>query len=155
MSPHVVRAGLVVAFASALGHLAWHTWFGRALVPDYMVGGKVCALCGPNRDARQLYVRREICLSQRPRHAWLQVLGRDRLRLYVNGRFLAQQSLPGFPVAVLADLTPYLQIGQNIIAIVAEQASLGKPPVIAVDGAYAFEEQEYPLCTDDQWRCSS
>src|SRR5437016_3784964 len=139
MRRRMLRALIISAFAIALGHLAWHALFKPPVNPEYLVGGQVPALCGPNPDDRHLYVRRELYLSQRPRRAWLQVLARDRVRLFVNGKFVAQQTLAGHAVAILADLAPYLQTGRNILAIIAEQGSIGKPPIIAVDGAYAFE----------------
>jgi hypothetical protein len=150
----VVRWALVIAFAVAVGHLAWHALVGPTFVPEYQVGGEGPALTGLDPEHRHLYLRRELYLSRRPRRAWLQVIGRDRLRVYVNGRFVGSQALPGFPVAVVADPTPYLQVGRNVIAVSVEQCTLRQPPVVAVDGAYAFDDhEEHRIQVDSLWRC--
>src|SRR5262245_37647412 len=107
MSGRAVRGLLVAAFAVALGHLAWRAGLGPPLAPDYLVSSDGVALAGTDPQPCKLYLRRELYLSQRPRYAWLQVVACDRVRLYVNGRFLAGQHLDGMPVAVLVDLAPY------------------------------------------------
>src|SRR4051794_36236726 len=99
----MIRCALLLAFALVVGHVAWHSFVGPALVPEYPVGGDVLALSGTQPQDRCLYLRREFYLTRRPRRAWVQGVGRDRLRLYINGRFLAGQSMPGSAVAVLAD----------------------------------------------------
>lgn len=149
------RLLLVVAFAVALGHMAWHAMLGPPPVPSYVVGGDVDALCAADRDAKNLYLRRTLYLPQRPRHAWIQVLGRDQLEVYANGRLVQAADLDGFPVAVIADLTPYLKKGTNVIAIAARQASPGHPPAVAVEGACVVARQEQPIEGDCLWRCQT
>jgi 4-amino-4-deoxy-L-arabinose transferase-like glycosyltransferase len=156
----IVITALVLAFAVALGHLTYQAFLSSTVAADYQVGGDVEALCGAKGSETQkhLYLRRLLFLPHRPRHAWIQVVGRDRIRLYVNGKFVEGESLDGFPVAVVADLVPYLHIGRNVIAIDAAQFTLQEPPAIAVDGAYVLDdldEVEHRLRPDDQWRCSS
>jgi hypothetical protein len=149
----VGRSVLVVAFAVAVGHLTWHAVVGPPVVPEYKVGGKMLGLCGHDPEERHLYLRREYYLPSLPRRAWLQVLGRDKLKVYVNGRLLASQAMAGFPVAVVEDPSPYFVVGRNVIAIVSEQYTLHRPPVVAVRGAYAFDDEaEYPIEVDHLWR---
>src|SRR5438270_13990000 len=93
------RAGpalLVATFALAVGHLAWNAAVGPPVAADYFIGGQVDALVGPNPAAKHLYLRRQLYLSQRPRHAWVRVLARDHVTLYVNGQLVAQESLDEF-----------------------------------------------------------
>src|SRR5919202_2347618 len=101
MRRRAVRWSLVTAFALAVGHLAWRALFVPPPAQETVVGGEVTALAGPDAGEKQLYLRRLLHLSQRPRAAWLQVLGRDRLRLYVNGKLVDQQDHDGFPVAIV------------------------------------------------------
>jgi Dolichyl-phosphate-mannose-protein mannosyltransferase len=156
MTGRAVSGAIIAAFSIAVGHLAWHALLGRPMVPDYMIGGDVTALSGWDAHAKQLYLRRLLYLTQRPRHSWLQVVGRDELRVFVNGSLIAEQTQDGFPVAVVVDPAPYLRIGTNVIAIVARQSSTRHPPVVAVDGAYTLGGNEHPLRSDDNlWRCST
>src|SRR5947209_3313919 len=103
MRLRVVTGLVVAAFAAALGHLAWGTFFGPPAAPKYFVGGEVRALSGTDPEAKQLYLRHRIWLSQRPRRAWLQVLGRDQVTLFINGKLIEKQTYKGFPVAVMAE----------------------------------------------------
>src|SRR5262245_52695136 len=114
---------IVAAFAVALGHLVWQSSLGPPPEPGYVVGGDVLGLAAPDAGAKHLYLRRTLYLSQRPRHAWIQVLARDRLEVFVNGKLVQKKTLDGFPVAVVADLTPFLQTGPNVVAIHAMQSS--------------------------------
>src|ERR1700730_5176918 len=124
MAARASRFLLVVVFAAGVGHLGWHARVGPRLAPDYFVGGRVPALSGTHPDKKLLYLRRKLHLAHRPRRAWLQVVGRDRVQLYVNGQHVASQVSDGFGVAVVADLAPYLQIGPNMIGIAAQQTSI-------------------------------
>ncbi len=153
MAGRTGRRLLLIAFSAALGHLAWHALVGPPPSTEYLVSGNGQALAGADEHDRQLYVRRSLYLPRPPRHAWLQVVGRDRFRLYVNSRFLSEQILDGFPVATVVDLTPYLQAGHNVIAIAAHQSSIGRPPALAVDGAYFLDDGEHRLGSDAEWRC--
>src|ERR1700693_1103207 len=109
MNDRLFRFLCVVAFAAALGHFAWHSYFGPTDIPDYVVGGEeLSALTGPDPAMKQLYLRHLLFLPQRPRHAWLQVLALDEIAVYVNGRLLTQEEKEGFAVAAVSDLTPYL-----------------------------------------------
>jgi 4-amino-4-deoxy-L-arabinose transferase-like glycosyltransferase len=142
----------VAAFAIAVGHLAWHALVGPPVPPKYYISGDV-VLTGTDPDERQLHLRRELYLAQQPRQAWLEVLSRDNLRVYVNGHLLGNIRHNGFDVGAVVDLAPFLQIGRNVIAIHAAQGRLDKPPVVAVRGAYRLSDGEHPLGTDGIWRC--
>lgn len=155
MRTQVVGGLIVTAFAVAVGHLAWHTRIGPPALPKYFVGGDVPVLTGTDPSAKQLYLRRELYLSRPPLHAWIQVLTRDRVGVYVNGALVADKTLDGFPVAVLADLTAYLRPGPNVIAIAARQATVGRPPAVAVEGAYVLDDGEHRIGPDDRWRCQT
>src|SRR5262245_52289686 len=100
-----VRWGLVIAFAVTVGHLAWNSLIGPPSEPDYCIGGYAPALVGSDPNAKVLYLRRELFLPRRPRHAWLQLVGHDRVRVFVNGRLLQDRKLDGFPVGIVADAT--------------------------------------------------
>jgi hypothetical protein len=154
MAGRLVRCLLVLAFAAAVGHVAWHALVGPPLPPEYFVEGDGRTLAGADPADKALYLRRLLFLSRRPRHAWLEVVGRDRLVLYVNGAKVAEKSRPGFPAALVADLAPYLKEGRNVLAIRAEQASVRRPPAVAVRGGYTQGGAEHPIGADGPWRSS-
>lgn len=153
MGARTVPCLLIAAFAAALGHLSWHAWVGPPVTPTYQVGGELLAMASPDPEAKNLYLRRSLHLSQRPRHAWIQVLGRDLMLLHVNGQLVEQVELPAYPVAIVADLTRYLHEGKNTLAITARQAGLQTPPVVAVTGAYTLTDGDHPFGSDREWRC--
>lgn len=155
MKARLIRWLLLTAFAVSFGHFTWQTLVGPPLQSTYAVGGEVTSLCGPNPDEKHLNLRKNLFLSQLPRKAWLQVVSRDHLELYVNGKMLENIKFTGFPCAIQVDLTPYLHQGKNVIAIAARQASFGYPPAVAVDGAYLLSDGEHPLQADGPWRCNS
>jgi hypothetical protein len=151
----MIEATLVVAFAVVFGHLLWGAWLGPAPQPVHVVGGEFMALMPPDPSARHLYARRELYLPQQPRHAWIQVIARDRLELFVNGMMVQRKTLDGFSVAVVADLTPFLRSGRNVIAVHARQSNIRQGPAIAVEGGYRLSDGDHPLFPDDRWHCST
>ena len=156
MPGRVVPCLAVAAFAAALGHLTWHALLApRAVSGSYFVAADGTALRGPDPDQKQLYLRRTVYLSQPARHAWIQVVGRDQLQLYVNGCMVQSRRLDGFPVAIVQDIAPYLCAGRNVIAITARQSSIGHPPIVSVRGAYTLGDGIHLLNTDSSWRCSA
>lgn len=154
MGKRLLRWTIVAVFSVALGHLAWHTLAGPPLAPVYFVGGPAEALCGTNPGAKNLYLRHQFFLSQKPRHAWFQVIGRDHIELFVNGKQIQDATLSGYPVAILADLTPFLRQGANVLAVVARQQMPGLPPVAVLSGAYMLAGVEHSLGADQDWQCS-
>lgn len=152
MSGPFVRFAAVAAFGLALGHLAWAV-FGPPPEVKHYVAGRT-AFAGPNDDDKHLYLRRRVFLTQRPRHAWLTIVSRDRVEVYVNGEHVASRSLDGFEVGLALDLTPHLKVGPNVVAVHAEQASFDRPPRVVVDGGYRLDDGDHPL-GGDGWRCAA
>jgi hypothetical protein len=143
---------LVLLFAAVVGHSAWRIW-GPPAGERYFVGGDVQALTGADPTATHLYLRRAIYCPERPRHAWLEVIGRDRIQVYVNEVEVAKHASDGFGVAAVLDITPYLEVGRNVIAIGCQRSSLIGLPGAAVDGAYRLSDGEHSLAEGD-WRFS-
>jgi hypothetical protein len=154
MAGRLVRWSLVLAFAAALGHVAWHAVLGPPQVPTYFIEGDGLVLSGPDPARKMLYLRRKFFVSQRPHHAWVQVVARDRFQVYINGQKVGEQRRDGFTAGVVADLAPYLQAGANVLAINAEQASIGYPPAVAVIAAYTIGGREHVIGADESWRCA-
>jgi 4-amino-4-deoxy-L-arabinose transferase-like glycosyltransferase len=160
MRGRAVRLLLVLAFGIAIGHFAWATSLGPPPVLSYSIGGDVPIFSVPDSNARKLYLRRQLYLPVRPRHAWIQVLGYDHLRLYVNEFLAEEKQFDGFTLAMLVDLAPYLRVGNNVIGIFAEQTSIGNDriPVVSVDGGYSFANgDEFSLGETEppRWRCNT
>lgn len=153
MPPTSLRWLVVALFGAGAGYYFGNACGPPVATPEYYAGGAVTVMSHPGEDTKQLYLRRKLFLSQRPRHAWIQVLARDQVQLLVNGGLVAQQALDGCDVGVLADVTPHLKLGRNIIAVIARQTSAGSPPQVAVDGRYLLTDGDHPLQSDGDWRC--
>lgn len=155
MSGRVTRWFLVATFAVAVGHLAWRTVHGpdSPSSAEYRIGGRMTVLTGTDLSARRLYLRHKFHLAERPRHAWIELLGRDRVDLYVNGSLVQRRDVVRATAAMLVDLAPYLRIGSNVIAVNASQAG-SDPPLVAVRAAYVLAGEEHSITADDQWRCA-
>src|SRR5262249_10058281 len=148
----VLQIIILSAFALVTGQFVWHT-FGPPSAPEYFVGGVSSALTGPDPDTRHLYLRHKFYLSERPRHAWLQMLTRGQARIYVNGKMMAERGPDGYMGAILVDPTPLLDVGPNVIAIAAEQYSPKRPAMVAFDAGYTLSDGEHRITTDQLWRC--
>ena len=142
MRRRMVHAFLVTAFSLCVGHLVWSTWLGPPFSPKYpLVASR--ALTTPEGATAQLYLRRQLFLPRRPRHAWIQVLGRDSIQLFVNGQRVGQKEADAMEVGLVADLTQSLQAGVNTLAIVAQEKITRTPqPIIAVEGGCLLDEQQ-------------
>src|SRR5437870_1396949 len=148
-----IQAVILLAFSVVMGQFVWHS-VGPPNSPDYFLGGTAAALTGPDPEMRHLYLRHKFYLSERPRHAWLQALTRGHVRIYVNGKTLADRSPDGFMGAILVDPTPLLEVGPNVIAIAAEQYSPRRPAMVTFDAGYTLTDGEHRLTTNESWRCS-
>jgi len=150
---------LLTLFAASMAHFINAAW--RPVTRnEYPIGGGMTALSGADCDGihgKQLYLRRNLYLPQQPRYGWLQVVGRDRLRVFVNGKQLANPNAPhwGFDAGALIDIPPYLLKGENVIAIVATQIVQKRAPAVAIDGGYVLDDgAERRIPMDTKWRCT-
>ncbi len=147
---------ILATFGVGAGHWLWRI-AGPAVSRDYVVGGAVTTLRSPSPDDKRLYLRRALHLPRRARTAWIEVLGRDRLEVLVNGNSIGVQQNPGYDVAVLADIAPYLEAGENFLAISAQQYQTARPPEVAVRGGYWLEDDDaqQTFGVDGPWRCQT
>jgi hypothetical protein len=142
----------LVAFSVAAAQAIWQAW-GPPSQPRYFVESSA-AYASPHPDEAVLYLRKTLFLAERPRHAWLQVIGSHRFQLYVNGELVTHKSRPGFAAADIVDVTRHMERGKNVIAVSAERTSLAGAMGVAIEGGYRLGAMEYELPTDD-WRCSN
>lgn len=148
------RAWMIPALCLAwlIGHFGW-----RMAVPqschDHQISG-THALVGGKDEAAPVYFRRTFHASQAPRHAWLQVIGEDRLDVYVNGEWLGGGAQSGLPVATLLDITSSVTAGRNVIAIRTQNSTKGGTARVSVDGEVELSGERIALAGDEQWRTS-
>lgn len=147
----------IVVFAVSAGHFTWVAFLGPAVNFGSFIGEHAAApvLVSPDPGSRRLYLRRELYIPQQPRHAWIEVLGFDQIELHVNGKFVNRAKLDGFPVAIVADLTAFLEPGLNVIAVQARQAQVAQAPMIAVNGAFTLSDGEHAFGVDSEWRAGT
>lgn len=158
MTDRHLRWLLWLAFSAAVGHQAATIFWPLAAGP-YFIGGEVTAMQPPRAGSRQLYLRREFSLPRLPERAWVRVVGRDQLAVYVNGRSVGAAAC-GRPrrsssaAAVLVDVTTHLQEGRNVVAVSAAQTRVSQPPAIAVEVGCFLGDREIRIPVDGLWKCS-
>ncbi|MFH0983216.1 MAG: glycosyltransferase family 39 protein [Planctomycetota bacterium] len=151
MRKRLVQGVVLLTFGAAVGRFTFFT-YGPAALINHLVGGNLEVLRGAAPQGRDPYVRRTLYLPQRPRTAWAQLVGTDQVELYVNGALLLRRKSPLGPAAIVADLTPHLREGKNVLGVVARQGTLDRPPVVSVTGAYTLDDGEHSFGTDGPWR---
>lgn len=119
-------------------------------------------------EARIVYFRKEVNLSDRPQTAKIDVTADSRYKLYVNGHFVEAGPSKGDHQIWFydtLDLTKYLQTGRNVIAVIVlrypEDKAKGNHgifrtfvPALYVKGECSdVKGKVYPLATDDSWKC--
>jgi hypothetical protein len=154
MRRRLVHLAIFTAFGVGLGHGLFLT-FGPAGVAEYRVGGTLEVLRAPEPRGRSLYLRRTLHLAERPRWAWVQLLGPDHVELYANGVQVQKAESDADSVTFAADLASYLHAGNNVVAAVVQQETLGRLPELSVQGAYGLSDGEHPLGTEGVWRCGN
>ena len=143
---------ILSAFAIGLGHVCYST-LSPPPARDYVVRGDGKVLRTADGDeSHVLCLRRKLVLPRRPDCAWMQVLGQDYLEVFVNGTRVDLKIDAGHTVATLADLTPLLRAGENVLAISSQQWTTQTRPQVAVEGAYWLAGVEHRFAADEQWR---
>ena len=153
MRLHLTHILILSAFSVGLGHVTCATLSPPA-ARDYVVRGDGRVLHAA-AEARSLYVRRTLVMPRRPDCAWIQAIAHDYLEVFVNGTRLDLKIDAGHTVAVLADLTPHLRTGENVLAIAVQQWTTGHRPQVAVEGAYWQAGTEYRFGADADWLCQT
>jgi hypothetical protein len=109
---------------------------------------------GGSRD-NTFYFRDSFDLKSVPGMATLYVAGPDRLRVYVNGRLLAnaERDLRSRlrPIVLTLFVGDYLRLGENVVAI---EASHGDRLAVKIVPRAAGLEAPALMISDGGWRCS-
>ena len=75
--------------------------------------------------------------------------------MFINGERVTAAAQQGFAVGGIEDITHYLHIGKNVIAVSTHRRSVDGIPAIAVEGAYSLSDGVHAIGCDDEWRCST
>jgi hypothetical protein len=149
---------LVAGFAIAVGDFAFRVW-NPSPTSEYMIEGvfRPFQLQSAGEPKKHLYLRRTWRLTEPPQRAWLQLIGHDDLDVFVNGRRVGRADAVGNNrlVGQVLDITAYMHVGENSVAIHAPQRVLGRPPQIAVEGECEFADGSTKSLADpDGWRAA-
>ncbi len=152
MRGRVVGWVIVLATGLAGGQFAWNTFFAPS-AHDFPIGGNVVTIRPPEgAGGKNLYVRYEFHVPKRPRIGSVEVIAFDDLRVWLNGALIGREAHDGFSVSAVADITPQLQEGKNVLAAVVRQTTLSHPPELTVRGSYVLGEDEVSIVSDGTWR---
>ena len=149
-----IRWLIILVFSLSMGHFLWRA-FGPADSPTHFIGGEVSALQSPTSGNLHFYLRRTFFLPRRPQHAWIEVLSRDKMSIYLNGVRIDGAKMSNYSVGALADITSALVPGKNVIAIVASRTSKASEPVVAVKCQYELDGMQHSIASDGLWKCNS
>ena len=145
---------VTVAFAAAAGHVAWKTAFPTE--PAYRhLAGQYRVLASADRHDRNVYFRHSFHLSERPRSGWIRLIGHDQVELYANGELITTQQAETVSAMIVADLTPHLRAGNNVVALACRQQTLDNPPQVAVEGECRLGDSVHKIDADCPWRYSN
>ena len=144
---------ILVAFGAVTAQVAWLA-FGPTDGSNETVGGRLETLRAEEPRGKNLYLRRTFYLPQRPRSAWINVIGRDEIELYVNGRTVEMRKSELTPAVIVADLSAQMYKGKNVIAAVCRQTSLDHLPELSIQGTYELSGEVVHFGTDEGWRYS-
>ncbi|HUY78808.1 MAG TPA: hypothetical protein VMV29_18695, partial [Ktedonobacterales bacterium] len=104
-----------------------------------------------------IYVRKDVSLNSLPDGAFLTVQASQYVEVYVNGTYFGSTAAVFESGAVnrafMFDLTPVLNIGENVIALRVETRDIGVAAVRAVVG-YVYGSQREVFPSDRSWRSS-
>jgi hypothetical protein len=158
MKPRLSYLILLIAFAVAVGDFAFRTW-NPELAPKYMVEAEAqpLGLSSDGTAGKHLYLRRSWHFTRPPEQAWIQLLGHDVMELYVNGRMAGRtdRKAQGEIAALATDITPFLHVGKNSIAIHVAQTTLNRPPAVAIHGECEFADgSQHPIDGASDWRAT-
>jgi hypothetical protein len=150
-----LRLAIVSVFAVAVGHFAFRS-LGPPITPKYYLDSPGEAMQGPDSDGNRgkfLYARHALHLPRQPQNAWLRVVGRDKIIVYVNGQRVGVDGPIHYwsPAALVLDITPYLVIGPNSICVSAQQTVPLRAPVVSVEGGYVLDGKEITFRGDETW----
>lgn len=116
------------------------------------------------RRLTHVFFKRSVRLTAAPRSATLHVFAHTIYHLRVNGVMLGYgpaRSYPEYPEFDTYDLTPYLQAGDNLIALDVGHTGRATFHHLPVDGAMiawgaivAADGTEQSLATPGEWRCA-
>jgi hypothetical protein len=147
------------AFALGVGDFVFRTIYAP-VAPDYLVEANVrpFSLPASEQASKHMYLRRTWHLTRVPDYAWIELLGHDVLQLKINGRSVerperaAQRSID----ALVTDITPYLHVGKNCIAIHVAQTMLDRNPAVAVNAVCEFADgSQLSLSDANNWRATN
>ena len=79
---------ITCVLAAIVGHYLWLR-YGPTEQPQYVMSHDGLVLAGVDPADKHLYLRRTIVLTQPSRHAWIELLTRDKVVLFVNDQQLA------------------------------------------------------------------
>jgi len=129
--------------------------FGPYRARDYAPAWTSAQWIVPAEVGANGYYRKTLFLSAYPRKAFVQLSAPDKFELYVNGTSVASETYVSVRQAKRFDISPYLGVGRNAIAV----AVTGKttPAMPALRAEIVIVQADGPttrLGTDASWRAA-
>ncbi len=120
----------------------------------------------PDGPEGRAYYRKELYVTGPVRRAWVMATAPDSLAIYVNSQQVSgnnptaaanastAEALTACPTA-LVDITPYLKVGTNTLAISVSSQNFNTPGSLLLRGAIEYEMDRQDFISDESWRAST
>jgi len=148
----LAEAIIVLAFGASMGHLISKIETPTETSVNQFSQTEV-VLCSPDAKNRNLYLRHTFHLSGDADSAWVRVVARDFIELYVNGSLIETNKVETVATVITCDLGPHLKIGKNVIAIACRQNMLENVPQVSITGQCMVGGSVFDIDVDSEWRC--
>ncbi|MBV8099718.1 MAG: glycosyltransferase family 39 protein, partial [Verrucomicrobia bacterium] len=160
--------GAILAVLTSGLLLGYYAWLVLATPgsPTYRLDFKNARWIGAYENGANAYFRKKIFISDPVIQAWLQVAGSDNFRIYVNNIAINNPdptlSSPGFTASnvaanptVLLDISRYLVVGTNVIAINVLRDTYPGYAKVLVRGEIRQESARHEIISDGSWKAVS
>lgn len=139
----------------SLGYYLWNIFFDY-LPSDYQVEN-IGWIAYPDLVTPESYFRKKIYIDNigEIRNAWLKVSAPDGFSLYVNGGLIDSNDIISDAATKFYNITPFLQDGTNLIAILNGISISGSRSRLSVAGYYEnWQGVKKEIRSDETWKVS-
>jgi hypothetical protein len=144
---------VIVACAALIGYTSWQAFWATGADYRPMLPWQARWITAASPETAQAFFRKTLHLTATPAHAWLAVKAPDEYTLFVNARAVETRTYRSGYAQNVIDLTPFLRIGPNTIAIVNRINTFPQRPRVAVQGQYVERSgRVMEFRSDASWR---
>jgi len=144
---------LVILIGGIWGYFCWQTYLIPVTPPTYWLDFGDSDVITASQPTSKAFFRKTVHLPTPVRHAWVAVAASDAFTLYVNEVQVAKVLYPTSVVQNIYDLSPFLVVGKNVVALEVTRSTYPEPAWMRLMGGYTtWAGQPYTLKSDLTWK---